>query len=102
MGGAYNSGLPFEPDESPQLYATEYGQNVINRLDFNLSRIDPYLTEDASVGIDVYRRENRSVRFQADVENLSNTLEVIDFGGLFSGNALGPSRQYVARLSTTF
>ncbi len=102
VGGAYNSGLPFEPDESPQLYATEYGQNVINRLDFNLSRIDPYLTEDASVGIDVYRRENRSVRFQADVENLSNTLEVIDFGGLFSGNALGPSRQYVARLSTTF
>jgi len=102
VGGAYNTGLPFEPDESPQLYATEYGQNVINRLDFKLSRIDPYLTEDASVGFDLYQRENRSLRFQADVENLSNTLEVIDFGGLFSGNALGPSRSFAMRLTTNF
>jgi hypothetical protein len=39
---------------------------------------------------------------QADVRNLSNMLEVIDFGGLFSGNALGPSRQYNLRLVTTF
>jgi hypothetical protein len=43
-----------------------------------------------------------SARLQADVRNLGNTLEVIDFGGLFSGNALGPSRQYNLRLVTTF
>ncbi len=101
-GSDFNSGLPFEPDESPQLYATEYGQQVINRLDFKLSRIDPYLTENASVGFDLYQHEKRSVRLQADVQNLSNTLEVIDFGGLFSGNAIGPSRSVMVRLTTNF
>ena len=102
VGADYNSGLPFQPDLTPQQYATEYGPVVIHHLNFNLGRISPYLTENASVGADLYQREKRSVRFQADAQNLSNTLEVIDFGGLFSGNALGPSRQYTFRLVTTF
>jgi hypothetical protein len=102
VGADYNSGLPFQPDLTPEQYATEYGQVVINHLNFNLGRIDPYFTQNASVGVDLYRREKRSVRFQGDVANLGNTLEVIDFGGLFSGNALGPSRQYTFRLVTSF
>jgi outer membrane receptor for Fe3+-dicitrate len=102
LGADYNSGLPFQPDLTPQQYATEYGQVVTNHLNFNLGRINPYFTQNASLGADLYNREKRSVRLQADVANLSNTLEVIDFGGLFSGNALGPSRQYTFRLVTTF
>jgi hypothetical protein len=102
VGADYNSGLPFQPDLTPQQYATEYGQVVINHLNFNLGRIDPYLTENVSLEADLYRREKRSLRFQADAENLSNELEVIDFGGLFSGNALGPSRQFTLRMVTTF
>jgi hypothetical protein len=104
LGADYNSGLPFEADLTPQQYATEYGQVVINHLNFvpNNDRISPYLTENVSLGADLYQREKRSVRLQADVQNLSNTLEVIDFGGLFSGNALGPSRQFTFRLVTTF
>jgi hypothetical protein len=102
LGCDYNSGLPFQPDLTPQQYATEYGQVVINHFNFNLGRIDPYFTQNASVGVDLYQREKRSVRFQGDVANLGNTLEVIDFGGLFSGNALGPSRQYTFRLVTSF
>jgi hypothetical protein len=101
-GSDYNSGLPFQPDLTAQQYATEYGQVVINHLNFNRDRISPYLTENFSVGADLYQREKRSVRLQADAQNLSNELEVIDFGGLFSGNALGPSRQYTFRLATTF
>jgi hypothetical protein len=102
LGSDYNSGLPFQPDLTPQQYATEYGQAVIDHLNFNRDRISPYLTENASVGVDLYQREKRSLRLQADVQNISNELEVIDFGGLFSGNALGPSRQYAFRLVTTF
>ena len=102
VGADYNSGLPFQPDLTPQQYATEYGQVVINHLNFNRDRIDPYFTQNASLGVDLYQRDKRSVRFQGDVANLGNTLEVIDFGGLFSGNALGPSRQYSFRLVTTF
>ncbi len=102
VGADYNSGLPFQPDLTPQQYATEYGQAVIHHLNFTRGRISPYLTENVSVGANLYHREKRSVRLQADIQNLSNTLEVIDFGGLFSGNALGPSRQYTFRLVTTF
>jgi hypothetical protein len=102
LGIDYNSGLPFQPDLTPQQYATEYGQVVISHLNFNRGRISPYLTENASVGADLFRREKTSMRLQGDAQNLSNKLELIDFGGLFSGNALGPSRQYTFRLTTTF
>ena len=102
VGADYNSGLPFEADLSPEQYALQYGQVMIDHLNFNLGRIHPYFTQNASVGADLYQREKRSVRLQADATNLSNTLEVIDFGGLFSGNAVGPSRQYTLRLVTTF
>jgi hypothetical protein len=102
LGTDYNSGLPFQPDLTAQQYATEYGQVVINHLNFNRDRISPYLTENVSVGANLFKREKRSVRLQADAANLSNTLEVIDFGGLFSGNAIGPARQYTIRLVTNF
>jgi hypothetical protein len=102
LGADYNSGLPFQPDLTPQQYATEYGQAMIDHLNFNLGRIRPYFTQSASVGVDLYQHEKRSVRFQGDVANLGNTLEVIDFGGLFSGNAIGPARQYAFRLVTAF
>ena len=102
LGCDYNSGLPFQPDLTRQQYAAEYGQIVINHLNFDRDRISPYFAQNASVGIDLYQHEKRSVRFQGDVANLSNTLELIDFGGLFSGNALGPARQLTFRLVTSF
>ena len=102
LGCDYNTGLPFEPDLTPQQYATEYGEVVINHLNFNRNRIDPYFTQNLSVGADLYQREKLGVRFQADMTNASNTLELIDFGGLFSGNAIGPARQYTFRLVATF
>ncbi|HXM11181.1 MAG TPA: carboxypeptidase regulatory-like domain-containing protein [Terriglobales bacterium] len=102
LGCDYNTGLPFQPDLTPEQYAAEYGQVVVNHLNFNRDRISPYFTQNASVGVDLYQREKRSLRLLADAANLSNTLELIDFGGLFSGNAIGPARQYTFRLLTTF
>lgn len=104
LGCDYNSGLPFQPDLTPAQYATEYGQVVVNHLNFvpNNDRIRPYFTQNASVGVDLYNQEKRSLGLQADVENLGNTLELIDFGGLFSGNAIGPSRSYMLRLTAGF
>jgi hypothetical protein len=102
LGADYNSGLPFEADLTPQQYAITYGQVVINHLNFNRQRINPYFTQNATVGADLYQREKLGVHFQADMANASNTLELIDFGGLFSGNAIGPARQYTFRLVATF
>jgi hypothetical protein len=102
LGADYNSGLPFQPDLTAQQYATTYGQVVINHLNFTRDRINPYFTQNLTVGADLYKRENLAVRFQGDIANVSNALEVIDFGGLFSGNAIGPGRQYTFRLVATF
>jgi hypothetical protein len=75
---------------------------VVNHLNFNLGRIHPYFTQNVTAGVNIYEKESHSLRLQGDVQNLSNTLEVIDFGGLFSGNAIGPSRSYSLRLTASF
>jgi TonB-dependent Receptor Plug Domain len=102
VGCDYNTGLPFEPDLTPQQYATEYGQVVINHLNFDRNRVSPYFTQNLTVGADLLKREKFTTRFQGDIANVGNTLELIDFGGLFSGNAIGPGRQYTFRILTTF
>jgi hypothetical protein len=102
VGCDYNTGLPFEADLTPQQYATEYGQTVINHLNFDRGRISPYFTQNLTVGADLLKREKFTTRFQGDIANIGNTLELIDFGGLFSGNAIGPGRQYTFRILTTF
>jgi hypothetical protein len=56
----------------------------------------------ASVGANVYKSDRINMNFQVDGQNLNNVLDVIDFGGLFSGNAIGPSRSFALRLTTTF
>jgi hypothetical protein len=42
------------------------------------------------------------MRVQVDGQNLTNVVDVINFGGLFSGNAIGPSRSFALRVSTNF
>jgi hypothetical protein len=101
-GVQYDSGLPFEFDGDPQTVLTQYGQQMLNRINFARGRIDPALLVSASVGTDLYKSDRFKVHFEADGENLGNTLDVLDFGGLFSGNAIGPSRSFSLRLQTDF
>jgi len=101
-GPEYGSGLPFDFEGTYQQALAEYGPAVVNRININSGRIKPTLAVDASAGADLYKKENRSLRLQADGENLNNRLNVIDFGGLFSGNAIGPPRSYSLRLAATF
>jgi hypothetical protein len=101
-GVQYDTGLPFEFDGDPSTVLAEYGPHVLNRINFDRGRIDPAFQVNASVGADLYSSEKVHVRFQADGLNLNNVLDVIDFGGLFSGNAIGPSRSYLLRLTSIF
>jgi hypothetical protein len=101
-GVQYDSGLPFEFDGDPSTALGEYGQQVLNRINFDHGRIDPAFQVNASFGADLYNSERVHVRLQADGQNLNNVLDVIDFGGLFSGNAIGPPMSYLLRLTTTF
>jgi hypothetical protein len=101
-GAEYDSGLPFDFDGDPATVLAEYGQAVLNRINFARGRIFPSLQASASAGADIYKSDRMTMRLQADGQNLNNILDVIDFGGLFSGNAIGPSRSFALRLTTTF
>jgi hypothetical protein len=101
-GIQYDTGLPFDFDGTQQQALAEYGQQVINRINFARGRILPAFQVNVSAGADVYKSDRVNTRFQIDGQNLNNVLNVIDFGGLFSGNAIGPSRSFALRLTTTF
>jgi hypothetical protein len=101
-GAEYGSGLPFEYDGSEATALAEYGPQVVSRIDFARGRVRPRLAVSSSLGADIYKREKLTVHFQVDGDNLNNRLNVIDFGGLFSGNAIAPGRSVTMRLNTTF
>ncbi|HZD50054.1 MAG TPA: TonB-dependent receptor [Silvibacterium sp.] len=101
-GLSYGSGLPFEFEGTEADALAEYGPEVVSRINFDRGRIRPLLAVNASLGANLYKDERMTVRFQADGDNLNNRLNVIDFGGLFSGNAIAPGRSFGLRLTTSF
>jgi hypothetical protein len=101
-GSQFDSGLPFEFEGTYAEALSQYGQQVVDRINFARGRIYPSFQINASAGADIYKSDRINMRLQIDGQNLNNVLNVIDFGGLFSGNAIGPSRSFALRLSTTF
>jgi hypothetical protein len=101
-GLQYDTGLPFEFDGDQTQAAQQYGQEIVDRVNFDRGRILPSFQVNASAGADLLHRDGLQMRVQADGQNLTNIVDVIDFGGLFSGNAIGPSRSFSLRLTTTF
>jgi hypothetical protein len=96
------SGLPVDFTGTYEEALAEYGLQVVSRINFRRGRIDPLLAFNASLGMNVYKTEKLNVRFQADGENLNNRLNIIVFGGLFSGNAIAPGRSSSVRLTVNF
>jgi len=101
-GVEYGSGLPFDFTGTYDQALAEYGQQVVNRINFDRGRVRPAFSIDASAAASLYQKDELGLRLQFDVENLNNRLNVIDFGGLFSGNAIAPPRTYALRLTTSF
>jgi hypothetical protein len=101
-GIQYDSGLPFDFEGTYDQALAEYGQQVVSRINFARGRIYPSFQVNASAAADLYKSERLKMSLQIDGENLTNVLDVIDFGGLFSGNAIGPSRSVNARLKFGF
>jgi hypothetical protein len=101
-GASYGSGLPFEYGGSEADAFALYGPAVVSRVNFDRGRIRPLLAVSASLGLDVYKSEKLNARLQLDGDNLNNRLNVIDFRGLFSGNAIAPGRSWGLRLTTSF
>ncbi len=102
---SYNSGLPTESvDQLPDrdFLTLEYGANVVNKANFSRGRVRPSFSLNASVGLDLWRKEPRSITLQGDVMNLTNRLNLINFAGLLSGTAIAQPRSAGFRLRADF
>jgi hypothetical protein len=57
---------------------------------------------DASASVTVLKTQKQRLSVQADVVNLLDRLNVINFAGLFSGTALAPPRSVAVRVHAEF
>jgi hypothetical protein len=99
---AYNSGLPFEEADSLDESLDQYGAKTVGRVDFETGRVRPSASVDLAGGMTIVEGSRRSLRLYADVRNLTNRFDVINFAGLFSGTALAPPRSAGVRLTASF
>jgi hypothetical protein len=101
-GLKYGSGLPVDFDGTRQQALAQYGADLVDRVNFDRGRVDPSLEWNASAGTEWRMGERVKMRLQADGENLTNRINIIDFAGLFSGNAVGPPRSADVTLTVHF
>jgi hypothetical protein len=102
LSGTYGSGLPVEFAGDEAAAIAQYGQRIVDRVDFDRGRVRPSASLDASAGVLVFKHDQRRVRLLGDVVNLTNRLNVINFAGLFSGTALAPPRSFALRAQVEF
>ena len=102
LAASYNSGLPVEFAGDREDAIAQYGQRILDRVDLERGRVRPSMSLDASTGFVVAKTKKYSLRVQADVLNLTDRLNVINFAGLFSGTALAPPRSFALRLQAEF
>jgi hypothetical protein len=56
------------------------GQAIVNRVNFDAGRIRPSFSVDATVGAEMWKKDNFTLRLQGGVRNINNRLNLIDFG----------------------
>jgi hypothetical protein len=100
----YGSGLPVELDDDEELgeLVAHYGADVVSRVDFEAGRLRPNVAIDWGAGIELWRRDKRRIDLRAEIANLTNHLNVVNFAGLFSGTAVTPPRSANVRVRVEF
>ena len=100
----YGSGLPVEIEDELDLDDLEdqYGDDIIDRVDFQAGRVRSNLTVDLGLGAALWRTDARRLTLRAEFANVTDRLNVINFAGLFSGTALAPPRSATVRLQYEF
>ncbi|MBV9268051.1 MAG: TonB-dependent receptor [Acidobacteriaceae bacterium] len=100
----YGSGLPVELNgdaDIPDLIA-QYGPAIISRVNFSRGRVRPNFSLSFSSSAEVWRHEKQQLRFEAELDDITDRLNVIDFAGLFSGTAIAPQTSGSVRLQFEF
>jgi hemolysin activation/secretion protein len=103
VAGEYGSGLPADTEgANPSFLLAQYGEAILDRVNLARGRVRPNFSVDCATGVEVYRKERRSVSFLIQGDNLNNRVNVINFASLFSGTAVGKPRSISALLRLTF
>jgi outer membrane receptor protein involved in Fe transport len=102
LGGSYGSGLPVEFTGDREDAIATYGQRIVDRVNLERGRMRPNFSLDASLGVNLWREAEKTIRIQGDILNLTNRLNVINFAGLLSGTALAAPRSFGIRLQAEF
>jgi hypothetical protein len=102
---SYGSGLPADLGGDGADYSfllAQYGAQVLSRVNFDRQRVRPSYSLDLAFGLDLVRRDRRTISFQAEAANLTNHLNVINFASLFSGTAIAVPRSAAVKMSFQF
>jgi outer membrane cobalamin receptor len=102
LGGEFGSGLPVAFDGTVADAIQQYGEQVVSRVNIPAGRLRQSLAINASLGAQVWKSDKLNVQMQADGMDLNGRLNVIDFAGLFSGNAIEAQRSFALRLTASF
>jgi hypothetical protein len=101
----YGSGLPIEIDPASidlNFLLSQYGPEILSRVNFDRGRVRPNFSLGAAAGVELYRKESRTLNLQVEASNLTDSVNVVNFAGLFSGTAVAASRSANASLRFTF
>lgn len=81
---------------------SQYGPEIIAKVNFGWGRVAANFSLGAGGGWEACQKEQRSVEFQVQGENLTGRVNVLNFDGLFSGTAVAAPRSVSARLRISF
>jgi hypothetical protein len=101
----YGSGLPVELDLTSvdmNFLLAQYGPDILSRVNFDRGRVRPNFSLNAAAGVELYRKESRTLTLQIAADNLTDRVNVLNFAGLFSGTAVAPPRSASAHLRFVF
>jgi hypothetical protein len=85
-----------------ELLKRQYGEDILSRVNSGRGRVRPSSAVDLSFGASLWKTDHSAARIQADVLNLQNRLNVINFSGLFSGTAIEPRLNFAVRFQIDF
>jgi outer membrane cobalamin receptor len=105
VNAEYGSGLPVELESGTidlNFLLAQYGPEILSRVNLDRGRARPNFSLGAAAGVELYRKESRSLAVQMEANNLTDRVNVLNFAGLFSGSAVAAPRSASAYLHFTF
>lgn len=101
----YGSGLPVEIDTNTldvNSLLAQFGPEILSRVNLERGRVRPNFSLGAAAGLELYRKEARSLYIQVQTDNLTDRVNVLNFAGLFSGTAVAAPRSASTHLRFNF